>query len=450
MLDHLPKELLFEIFDLLPVADLLSLATVCQTFNIFINNTKLVEKFTLSFDRDFTNRDWIGSRRYTKLSIETDTGAFAILKAIGDDIRHISFSAKSIDLKTIARLLSLCPNAASLKFVDVKTHSCLDLTNHRDMPRHRDLELWIENTTPNILEVFRFVEVRKLTLLAPTSMSDFGVCWNVDDCRITFNNFMRVQRKLSHLDMRNFKANASIFSDKGLHEVPFRLTDLKLHNFAVTNGNFQQFLANHVDSLEMVSLDSPSMTDDLMAFLTQCTALTDLEFHGHLKNHKRQLKTVRKFHADLTNAPANWTDMLPNLCDLKLSWNCKQMMTGLDKLQRLERLEIHGSHFCGERFLNIPSVRWLKMREVTFDRAVIFEKCPVKLQELHVESMSVECLRQLMSFSDLRLQRIVIRNPIMLNFYRRFLNFEKQQVGCVKVFEYGPAMECDGDDDDDY
>ncbi|KAG5669207.1 hypothetical protein PVAND_017100 [Polypedilum vanderplanki] len=452
MLNKLRKELLFEIFDLLPIEDLLNITTVCKTFNIFVNNTKLVEKFTLHFDQNITNRDWIGSRKYTKLSIENDSGAFGILKCIGDDIKHVEMSTKSIDVKTISRLLSLCPNMTYLKFVDVKTHSCLDLMVKSEMPRHKNLEVWIENTTPNILEIFKFVQIRKLTLLAPTSMSDFGVCWNVDDCRMIFNNFMKSQKELTVLDMRNFKSNASIFSDKNLNFVSFKLKELKLQNFAVNNVNFYQFLNNHLDTLELASIDTKCATDDLMMFLSNCENLHTLNFTGNLKIHKKVFKSVQKLTAEFNFTPLNWTEMFPNLTDLKISSGCENAFTNFEKLTKLERLEIHSSHFFDNHFLNIPNVKKLIFRDISYQWPSFFKEYPEKLEEFHIQSMNVQFLIEFLAFNRLNLQLLVIKNPFRFSFYKSCLHFDPQRIKSLKIYEFETSnvKYADEEFDDEY
>jgi hypothetical protein len=126
-LNQLPSEILLEIFDYLPIPDLKSLSETCSKFAAVINNTKLSDKFSLNFDENFQSREWIGNRRYAQVKMEDEKGSFAILKSIGHDITKMTIDVRSIDLKTIARVLSLCPALIFVKFEDVKTHSYLDI-----------------------------------------------------------------------------------------------------------------------------------------------------------------------------------------------------------------------------------------------------------------------------------------------------------------------------------
>lgn len=140
-LAQLPSEILLEVFEYLESADLRALTQQCQKFSSLISNSSLADKFTLNFDSNFHSREWIGQRKYSKLKINTEKGIFAILKSIGPDLKEVTIDIRSIDLKTIARILSLCPNVKMLRFEDVKTHSFLNMLGKRELPRHEKIEV---------------------------------------------------------------------------------------------------------------------------------------------------------------------------------------------------------------------------------------------------------------------------------------------------------------------
>lgn len=138
----LPEEVYLEIFNYLNASDLYNLTLVNPAINSIIsNNFQLSRKFTLKFDQNFNNRVWIGSRKYSALRIKEEKGIFGILKSIGSDLKILTIDIRSVDLFKISRILSLCNNLKFIKFIDVKTHSSLDLLKNKELPKLNDVEV---------------------------------------------------------------------------------------------------------------------------------------------------------------------------------------------------------------------------------------------------------------------------------------------------------------------
>lgn len=140
-INQLPAEVLLEIFEYLGSRDLSALTGLCRKFSSVISNSSLVNKFTLNFERDNQSREWIGQRKYSKLRIETEKGIFSILSSIGSDLQIVTIDIRSIDLKTIARIIKLCPNVKLLRFEDVKTHSFLNDMGKQELPKQQNIEV---------------------------------------------------------------------------------------------------------------------------------------------------------------------------------------------------------------------------------------------------------------------------------------------------------------------
>lgn len=80
---QLPAEMLLEIFDYLNPSDLLNITKTTTKFSQIVNQTKLAEKFTLTLNEEFHEREWIGSRKYSQLRIKEECQIFGILKVVG-------------------------------------------------------------------------------------------------------------------------------------------------------------------------------------------------------------------------------------------------------------------------------------------------------------------------------------------------------------------------------
>lgn len=394
LLSQFPSEILIEIFDFLSVTDLKNLALVCRHFNSTINNTKLSNKFLLNFDENFQNREWIGSRKYSQVTMEDEKGSFAILKSIGHDLKRLTVDIRSIDLKTIARILNLCPGLKFIKFEDVKTHSYLDDLGHRELPRHSNVEIWIENTTPNIFDLFKFMKISKLTIVGPTRESDFDSCYSTGDCRIAFGKFMKSQKILEDLTLMNFKPPATLFGDNSLDSVKFKLKKFKIQNFRLDNLNFFHFLDNHKDTIQKVEMDTRGLSLEFVRFLENSPNFTELVFTGNLLA-SRTFNTVTKLTANFNLARSNWQQYFPNLKELKIQSECRMgiPLGFFDHMKNLERLEIHSTHFPNMRFISIPTVKYLTLRHVTGDFPKFFEYQSSNLNELIIDDCNVVWLQ---------------------------------------------------------
>lgn len=252
-LNQLPNEILIEIFEMLPTSDLIALTQVCYRFNVLINNSILSSKFTLNLDQESANRAWIGTRKYTNIHITTNVGIFSVLSCVAADIKKITFELISIDLKSVARILILCPEVKEVTFKHVKTHSYLNLS-YQELPKHDNFKLWIENTTPNTLEIFKHVKIVKLTIIGPTRTSDFDICWKHSDCGIGFSSFLLSQTKLIDLTLKDFRKSISIFNDRSFDHVPFRLRKLTLSNFYAQNLNLLYFMSNQITTIKSLKI----------------------------------------------------------------------------------------------------------------------------------------------------------------------------------------------------
>lgn len=422
LLNQFPSEILLEIFDYLKTPDLISLTLTCHTFNSVINNTKLSDKFTLNFNENFQSRVWIGSRRYSKLKMEDEKGSFVILNSIGKDIKSITIDVRSIDLKTIARILNLCPALTFIKFEDVKTHSFLDSVGNKELPNHENLEVWIENTTPNIFELFKFMKIRKLTIVGPTRESDFDSCYSTGDCRIAFGRFMSSQTILEDLTLIDFKPPATLFGDNKTDTVPFRLKKLKVKNFRLDNVNFFRFLNNHKDTIETVDMDQRGLTHEFVTFLENSPKFHELVYVGTLIA-ARPFKNVTKLNVHLYVARLNWHQFFPNVKELKIRSDCAigTIFANFDAMKKLERLEIHSSHFPNMRSVCIPTVKYLTFRHVTCDFPKLFEFRTSNLDELKIDNCNVVWLPFYLEGKNVKLKKLTVANTNLNESYQKVI-----------------------------
>lgn len=421
MVDKIPKEILIEIFDKLPTSDLITLTLVCNSFNVLINNSKLSEKFILNLDPESENRKpWVGSRKYTKTCITTSAGILSTLNYVAADIKKISFKLLSIDLKSVAEILILCPKLKEIEFEDVKTDTWLNLGNC-DLPQHDNIELWISNTSPDTMDIFKHVKIVKLTIIGPKGLNNFGMCWNDNDCRIGFAAFLKSQTKLVDFTLKNFKQSTNIFTDNKLDNVPFRLQKLTLSNFYIQNKSFFKFLSNHINTLEYAEIKSIEWSEEMSALISQCKNLKKFSFSGSFIPY-HPFPSIEILKIDLED-DLMWATQFPNVIELNISSNLYKNFQHFHLLPKLKKLKISNSYFyVGQA--DVLNGKQLAIPGVTCDETSIFKPSCTYIEELYLENTPMDWLPeylhdfkvnlQLLTLSDLRISK---RDRYFLNIY---------------------------------
>lgn len=207
----------------------------------------------------------------------------------------------------------------------------------------------------------------------------------------------------------NFKRQATIFGDDTLEKVDFRVKKFKVLNFPLGNMNFLHFLENFKDSIETFEMDNRGSTD-LFAFL-QKTNCKHLIFTGNFFLTKR-LASVTKLTANFLFAQTNWHQNFPNLEELILRTDSQDFapFVNFDLLTKLEKLTIHSMHFLHNQEIAIPSVKYLKLKNVSSDSQYIFQLSTAKtLREIEVDnSVTLWLVRYLNC--DVKLKKLKISN----------------------------------------
>lgn len=119
----LPDEILLEIFNYLPIDDLLSLILTCKKFHsIIFSSTHLSEKFQLQLTLQNYNREWIGSRKYVDVFIDAISARhfLYILSKIGKDVKMLCFNCHETDLAVVKQVLLMCPNVKKLWLYNIE------------------------------------------------------------------------------------------------------------------------------------------------------------------------------------------------------------------------------------------------------------------------------------------------------------------------------------------
>lgn len=245
-MNHLPPELLIEIFQHLSASDLINLSSISKKFNEIISRSEFSSKLTLNFRKNNQNNvENATTRQYRILRI----GFYKIhvhsliLSEIGANLTELEFSFCKFKLDLMRKILMTCININKLKFLKALL---TDVPNEPKLPLPSLLNLKLEVicSDPRIFRILYGCVVNSLQTDHKYKHATGDL-----DC---FIKFLSYQDHLEELDLSDFY-RTSLFNDNELDHVRFRLKILRLRNVNLAKTvHFKTFLENNcIECLEV-------------------------------------------------------------------------------------------------------------------------------------------------------------------------------------------------------
>jgi len=375
MIDLLPKELIIEIFNLLPQRSLIALTETCKLFNEIIStNSILSEKLELHFVPENKILTWTGCRKYSKVYLEGYVAGFylEILRSSCEFLKEIQIVCMSMKGQVLKEILLNCVNLKRILIKDNRIrykdedfeeplpHLKLQILHYRNL---------IQQPT-TIFRVLRNCQVRDLKIV--------GFSLSCED----LTQFIKNQTDMQSLAIHDTKKTSSIFATEMLNSVDFRLNKLVIDQYSSDWNEFENFLHNHRLSLRQVELTD--VKQDFLKMLVNFPNLRELqifEMYFH-EDFPTIMLNVEKLAIGF-DVSGCWAVNFPNLKEIKISWiQFKRDMIQIEELEKLEKVEIE---FCCIPEFSIPTVKSLKLSNVDF-----FDERPFKLQNNQIEEITLK------------------------------------------------------------
>lgn len=198
-MQKLPEELWRKIFEYVDGHQLIKLSRVCCHFRDIVNTSpSLAGKLTLCFKKR-RQGGRLGKRKYRRLTVNYIDHLFHynVLRFIGNDITHLTFSFYEFRLDTVRQVLLLCPIVKYLKFDEIPYfHGVNEVNSSAIIPSYRDLDVYVNQCDPRIFKVLRNCQAKKVHVLC----LDFIHRHYFTD----FVNFLRDQEQLMDLTLEDF------------------------------------------------------------------------------------------------------------------------------------------------------------------------------------------------------------------------------------------------------
>ncbi|KAG5668000.1 hypothetical protein PVAND_015957 [Polypedilum vanderplanki] len=423
----LPNELLFDIFDYLDSKSSQSISKTCKRFNTLINDTpKLLERLKVQLNSNKIGNDWIGSRKYSTIYIDGSAAIFFfdIFIEIGENISHLYLNGNGMEMKVLKKILLLMPNLTVLS---------LGCDDEEVISEPVDL---IEPLPERFFRIFEFSGTNQnFKIFLNCQAKVFKLTRDYKDKTVNdenFKKFLKKQTKLESLLLGNFEKESSMFSDRTLNEVQFKLKTLRFYQFeAYELPNFKLFIDNFKESLTYLELD-----------LTDCTVLEDFREFPNLKT----VSLIKMFYLEL-EAPMNFVEdlIIENVkVPLAESFPNITRMTILDYLKKpsqvknfkkLEFLEISSIDVAE---LKIPTVKKLRFCGTSFLCPHPFKFDGNQIKELMIEEVEeIEWLNEYLERQDTKLKLLELKGVFINAKLQKTIEQNKQKIEQLVI------MRCD-------
>lgn len=332
------------------------------------------------------------------------------LHSLALDICGINISciiiSDDVSYPHVALILQLCPNAKQIKFENLSVWP--EVVKH--IPILNDVLLEVDDKSSTcLLNLFNKSKVNALKFATSSEENGIGI-----------RGFLRTQQHLKSIYCRGRNALELFYSygnsyNENYQELPFRLEILVLSNVFVRNYYIDLFLpsASHLRFLSLVDITPVSTHHLLAGFIDTCTNLNELTLQNCLLPSLKPSKTITK----VTLRQSTTSKWIAGMKKLKKLQIFGQMDLSDEELfdydlhtfRELEVLEIHSSEI--KNSLQIPSVQWLKLHQVTRLPTILIASDTV-ITQLDVSNCD-ECTEQILQEAALKmrkLQRISVKH----------------------------------------
>lgn len=368
-MDELPKELLVEIFKHLPQKDLLNATLVKKNFNDVITSFKLIPKIYIT-NAVIENPP---TRHYSTAIIYKDNplNFNKAFRSIGDGVREIYFNHLSMDYNSILAILNYMPNVKLISFYYIRIKNEDDEFAGKVQPLN-DVDLIFRESNPVIFKLLTEVSINKIEL-----------CFYGDTPYYNFRDilpFMANQKQLKSFAM------SGIYESNLMYGIVPR-GDFKLTEFSISQSDLEEwhylegFLADHVDTLEKLSVNGISSWDS-SSVIKSCKTLKSLTLHETLLDglddtiltvEELSLKlplqnitrfpNVKKLYVDRSTVEVNQSlsAVMPKVTDLTLKFGAANGVS-MPAIEKLEMMNI--SQLEPQFFIHHNKIKDLVLRNI--------------------------------------------------------------------------------------
>lgn len=409
-MENLPKELLINIFNYLPFADLLQVSLVCINFNEIINDSsKLLRKFRLNLNsRTLSDKEWIGSRNYCRVLMRaTSSMSLNIVKSISENLIELRIMYGKMHLRSLTRILIKSSKLKELSIVKLNFIS-------KDVLKEPLPVLKLNKLTYNGDKVL----FRILMESSVKSISVFSISNTAEEVNY-FKEFLKTQKNLESLEFSSFNEDLKVFDDDSLLSVDFRLKKLLINTFKQFDmENFKKFLVIHKNTLSEISLRHDGTFDaikliyeEIIMILSAFKNLKILTLNQLnlaaipiISVEFLTLQSVRKLKFD--DICLNF----PNLKTLEI-YDTKNLKVDL-AFSKLTELLIDGSNIIS---FNIPSLKRLTLCDLELKPALFQSQ---KFDDLIIENCKnfhffADFMKQDLSLDFLKIENCIISKSEM-------------------------------------
>ncbi|KAL7014738.1 hypothetical protein ACKWTF_016099 [Chironomus riparius] len=422
-LNSLPEELLIEIFEYLPAWSLIQLTKCSKFLNTFVSsNNNLLSKIEVLLTENKNNKNWIGSRKYSKIKFSRcDLNQFNfIFIDIGESIKEMTLQDCQINANYFKKLLTKCENLR-----------ILDLVN-QDEP--------IDFKLVDFLDPLPKLKLKKLSLTAVNGIfnilikcriSDLEVHLKHKDSIFGYKEFIEMQKKLKSLTIINYTEDIKFFETDYLNVVDFRLESLTLKNIKNFESiHFEEFLLNHRKRLKSLTIDHCNAS--ILTLFRDFKDIKNLTIsYMWIDSINLRLSFIQSVKSlTVNNVSGNWSAKFTNLQNLHIE-NCVVYQNHIDHFEKLNNLTIK---CCAmPEIILPPNVETLVLNFVDFFdcKPFTYELCNIKYLKIE-DCEDVEWLSDYLRHGHVKLEHLRIKHT-KLN--KEFMKKVEKNLHKVKMFE---------------
>lgn len=302
---------------------------------------------------------------------------------MSENVLELCIICVKMEAEVLKEILIACKNLKRLTIKDNRI-SYADADFAAPLPRlqldYFQYRNFIEQPT-KIFNLFFECQVKKFII--------YGFSASCEALR----RFLAGQKILEDLSFKDVGSKSTLFDDKSIVNVNFRLKSLTIDNYSIgcdnsiSRLNFQGFLANHQQSLTHLSLNE--MSDDCLNLFLNFRSLKNLKiFDMTFNDATPSLSAIENLTIGF-DVSGNWSEKFLNVKNLEMTWiRYKRDLILVEKLKKLEKLKI--SNCCIPQ-LAISSVKELILSDIGFGDEKPFNYEENQIEELTVKSCVHNC-----------------------------------------------------------
>ncbi|KAG5677448.1 hypothetical protein PVAND_007206 [Polypedilum vanderplanki] len=361
-MEKLPVEILCHIFNQLPQKHIIKLTTVSKLFNEIIESNNLIKGLKVDTQTPLTLKS--PKRKFSKVFIrDNNTENFIkALQATGDSIEEVTIEHHRTTLNSIVTILNLLPNAKKITFRYINLEDEDEFVDAVVKPLN-DITLEFYETDPTIFKILHQVSVKKLVV------RNYG-----DSPYYNFINFYPFITLQKHLISFYFGGifESNLMSSR-FPDVEFRLKEFSIYNSDLEEYvHLETFLANHVDTLEKLSIKDVHGWDPSNV-INKCKKLKSLELEAIETNEiTEEITSLEELSITMPNSGI---DKFPNVRKLYIEGATVESNRIFSaNMKKVEDLTIRFGKVNGCYFEKVKKLSLINTDEIENDVFIIHNK----------------------------------------------------------------------------